>query len=401
MRGLLLISITVAGLTVSCNETIAQGAWTRKADFGGTARFAAASFSIGTKGYIGIGSGASTYLKDFWEWDQTTDAWTQKANFGGTARFAAVGFSIYTKGYITTGYDGTGELKDLWEWDQQNNTWTKLTDFAGNACAAAVVFVIGNKGYFATGYGVQNDFWEWDPATNIWVQKANFPGFGRNQAIGFSIGTKGYIGTGTIPTIPATYLKDFWEWDQATNTWIQKSDFPGIERSIAVGFSIGSKGYVGTGGDGTYAFYQDFWEWDQTTDTWTQKTNSPGLPRKYATGFSIGNKGYIGMGYDSTSMLRDFWEFDPNGNGVNDIENRISLSLFPNPFSTQATLLSDNLLSNAALTIYNSRGQAVKQITGVSGRSITLHRDNLPSGLYFLSLREGCKLFTDKLIIAD
>ena len=44
----------------------------------------------------------------------------------------------------------------------------------------------------------------------------------------------------------ATY-KDFWEYDPATNTWTQKADFGGTTRSVAVGFSIGSKGYIGTG----------------------------------------------------------------------------------------------------------------------------------------------------------
>lgn len=31
---------------------------------------------------------------------------------------------------------------------------------------------------------------------DIWTQKANFPGTDRRLAAGFSIGTKGYIGTG-------------------------------------------------------------------------------------------------------------------------------------------------------------------------------------------------------------
>ena len=42
-------------------------------------------------------------------------------------------------------------------------------------------------------------------------------------------------------------LKDFWEWDQATDVWTRKADFGGIARRDAVGFSIGNKGYIGTG----------------------------------------------------------------------------------------------------------------------------------------------------------
>ena len=44
--------------------------------------------------------------KDFWEYDPAANAWTQKADFGGTARYCAVGFSIGSKGYIGTGWDG-------------------------------------------------------------------------------------------------------------------------------------------------------------------------------------------------------------------------------------------------------------------------------------------------------
>ena len=41
--------------------------------------------------------------------------------------------------------------------------------------------------------------------------------------------------------------KDFWEYDPVANTWTQKADFGGAARDSAVGFSIGSKGYIGTG----------------------------------------------------------------------------------------------------------------------------------------------------------
>ena len=33
----------------------------------------------------------------------------------------------------------------------------------------------------------------------------------------------------------------------AADTWTQKADFGGTARDSAVGFSIGSKGYIGTG----------------------------------------------------------------------------------------------------------------------------------------------------------
>ena len=53
------------------------------------------------------------------------DTWTQRADFGGTGRYAAVGFSIGSKGYIGTGNDSHATLlKDFWEYDPAANTWT-------------------------------------------------------------------------------------------------------------------------------------------------------------------------------------------------------------------------------------------------------------------------------------
>ena len=58
-------------------------------------------------------------------------------------------------------------------------------------------------------------------APDTWTQKADFGGTGRRYAVGFSIGSKGYIGTG----VASSLTKDFWEYDQAANTWTQKADF--------------------------------------------------------------------------------------------------------------------------------------------------------------------------------
>jgi len=77
-------------------------------------------------------------------------------------------------------------------------------------------------------------------------------------------------------------------------------------------------------------------------------------------------------------------------------------TFFPNPFSAQTTLQTDNLLHNATLTIYNSFGQTVKQIKNISGSTVTLFRDNLPSGLYFIRLTQDNKIIMiDKLVITD
>ena len=86
----------------------------------------------------------------------------------------------------------------------------------------------------------------------------------------------------------------------------------------------------------------------------------------------------------------------------NSIENTITV--FPNPFSTETVLKTDNSFKNASLTIYNSTGQVVKQMTPINseaGKTVTLFRDNLPSGLYFIRLTQNNKSYIVKLVITD
>jgi hypothetical protein len=74
----------------------------------------------------------------------------------------------------------------------------------------------------------------------------------------------------------------------------------------------------------------------------------------------------------------------------------------PNPIVSQAFLTTDLILKNAMLTFYSSYGQRIKQIKNISGQAITINKDNLPVGLYFIRLTQGNKLlWTGKIEIAN
>ncbi len=295
---------------------LGQGAWTNKSDFGGSARYMAVAFSIGNKGYIGTGSILNiSAFNDFWEYDPVTDVWTQKANVGiGSNLGFAVGFSIGTKGYIGTGIMNSNASQQFWEWDQATNVWTQKTSFGGISRWYATGFSIANKGYIGLGCSVSGnlpynqDFWEYNPSTDTWTQVADFGGGPRMWAPGFSIGNKGYVGTGNN----GAYCNDFWEYDPAMNMWIQKATYGGMPVNTAVGFSILNKGFIGTGVGGIPYNRNDFWEYDPATDAWIQIADFGGTGRAGSVGFSIGGKGYVGTGRDAVvGNTNDFWEFDP------------------------------------------------------------------------------------------
>jgi hypothetical protein len=97
-------------------------------------------------------------------YDPGTDTWTKKANFGGTARSEATGFSIGNKGYIGIGQRRNEGTNDFWEFDPGTNTWIQKADFGGGPRHFAVGISIGNRGYIGTGvYPYYKDFWEYTP----------------------------------------------------------------------------------------------------------------------------------------------------------------------------------------------------------------------------------------------
>lgn len=292
--------------------------WMTRWAFAGEARVYATGLTIADRGYIGLGYNGKSYYQDFWEFRPGNNFWEQMANFPGTARAGAVGFSIGSKGYVGIGYYDSSYFKDFWEFDPSKNTWTKKADFAGIERALPVGFAIGNKGYIGTGANkdtTMKDFWEYDADKDTWTKKADFTGNARYSATVFTINSKAYLGTGFDNT---TSYKDFWEYDPSTDKWTQKTDFSGNARYSAVGFtavaafgsSTVTKGYIGTGYDGS-SFYKDFWEYDPNTNVWKLKTDFGGKERYGAVGFTLDNLGFMGTGIDKTSLYNDFWMYNP------------------------------------------------------------------------------------------
>ncbi len=88
--------------------------------------------------------------------------------------------------------------------------------------------------------------------------------------------------------------------------------------------------------------------------------------------------------------------------GLSTLENIYRFTIYPNPFSSQTTLRADIFLNNATVSVYNCFGQIAKKIEHISGHTVTLSRDNLLSGIYFIRLTEGNKIITsEKLVITD
>ncbi len=206
-------------------------------------------------------------MKKFFQYDPTANSWSKKTDFGGTARYSAVGFQVGGKAYFGTGYDGN-YLKDFYQYDDSANTWALVNGFSGNKRRNAAVFIINDKAYLGTGVnnGVnQEDFWEFDTAKDIWTRKRDIDqdddddysynddyAITRSNASSFTTNGLGYI-------VGGEGLKTVWEYNPTTDLWEERTAMEGAARTDAVGFSINNRGFYMLGRTGT-TYFDDAWE---------------------------------------------------------------------------------------------------------------------------------------------
>jgi len=147
-----------------------------------------------------------------------------------------------------------------------------------------------------------------DDDPDEWTKGSDFEGLPRSGAVGFTIGDYSYITTGYGTN--SNRFVDTWRFNPSVESWDQLSDFPGEARNNAVSFVINGKAYVGLGTNST-KMYNDFYEYNPTTDTWTQIADFPGAARYGAVAFSLNEEGYVGTGRDYDGQdFNDFYKFN-------------------------------------------------------------------------------------------
>jgi N-acetylneuraminic acid mutarotase len=337
------------GMKITGTDTIENGGWDQKANFGGIARDGGVGFSIAPFSYVGTGVSNGTYKKDFWQYNPATNVWTQKADFGGTARSSAVGVAFNGYGYIGTGIDGSFK-SDWWEYLPATNTWTQKTNFSGAGRENAVAFVFGTNIYVGTGGDASvfyNDFRVFNPSTNSWSTGVPFT-FKASNLITFSAAGYSYVGVGYYYSSLWGYYLDNAVYKFDGSTWTPIAIFPGAERFEAIAFGINGKGYVGLGKPFTANYYTDLWEYDPSGNVWEQQSSCP-VGRAYAATFSINNKGYVCTGYNGAE-LQDLYVFDPAPIG-----NKYEMPDMPYPTYS----LSDGMWSKEGNNVYSESNKLI------------------------------------------
>lgn len=99
------------------------------------------------------------------------------------------------------------------------------------------------------------------------------------------------------------------------SNWVQVSEYDAQARHHPVTFSLNGFGYLLTGGTGS-SLLADFWRYDPGLDSWEQLPDFPGGARGFSYGVAHQGKAYVGFGLwetDNGNSLshNDLWEYDP------------------------------------------------------------------------------------------
>jgi len=233
-----------------------------------TPRSNAAAFSVGSNGYITLGQdNNNNFLKDTWQFSVTTNSWTKKSDFGGTARIDATAFTIGSLGYVLCGYDQGSNRKDSWQYNPTTDTWSLTPiQFNGNKRRGAIALIYSNKAYIVTGIddgggGLVHDLIVFDPsnAASPWTQLRDIANTSsdsydddytdiiRDHGVGFVMGDSAYITLGSN----GGYNTKTWGYKFSDDTWFRKTTFEKAGRSNTIGFTVKGQSYVTTGKSST------------------------------------------------------------------------------------------------------------------------------------------------------
>jgi N-acetylneuraminic acid mutarotase len=233
------------------------GVWERKKDFPYMNPMETAVV-VGNKAY------AFAYSGDLFEYDPAFDSWKMMASFPLGIRGTMTSFSVEGKAYFGIGIGIVNQtataMKDFWEYDPTTDKWKQIADFPGEGRSAAVSFVIGSKGYVGIGYNnsappSRNDVWSYEPKTNKWKKVADYPDTKSIPDMCFSNNTNAFIGQIEMnDSHPAAV----YEYSPNSDSWRQVSTPPGL-LSLTRSFFIDGRMFV-MGGFSGAGHSKQVWE---------------------------------------------------------------------------------------------------------------------------------------------
>lgn len=321
----ILISVFSCNETEDVDESESIGNWTKSTPFKGRPRSGAVVFTIGETAFVGLGYDGDDYIRDFYSYNINKGFWEEIETFPGEMRERAVAFSLNGKGYVGLGYNrelDKEELGDFWEYDPDTDEWSRIEDFPGTARYNSVAFAVGTSGYIGTGYDgdeYNSDFYEFDGNTKTWREIVSYPGEKIESGVAFTVNNKGYVCAGRNNGL---YNLDFWEFDPESVAWTKRSpdddeaDYDEFKEAVyrhnPVALTFGNVAYLVGGMSSSGAEVNTVYQFNGDTFNWDDRTSFEGSARSLAVGFVLNGRAFVGTGQNGTSRYDDVWEFKPD-----------------------------------------------------------------------------------------
>ena len=214
--------------------------------------------------------------------------------------------------------------------------WQQLTDFPGNPRDDGSGFIIGDTAYFGTGmtpwWSCESDFYGLNLSNDSWFPIAALPvNKERQYASGFSNElTKGYVFGGYNGT---QFLNDLWEYNAATNSWMELNSLSGVGRSGCAHFVMNDTVYIMGGKTAQNTVINEVWAYSFNSNSWTQKNSFPFENLWRSTATSKNGKGYLIFGRDENNYFHnELYEYDPAQ------DSWIQISSFPSLGRSHASI---------------------------------------------------------------
>lgn len=299
------VACALAALTSS-----PQWIWEQLADFPGTARDDAASFTIDGIIYVGTGMEVGWGLTtDWYAFDASTESWSPIAPLPATPRQYCAAFAANGKGFLFGGIDANGASNELWCYDPVLDEWTEKAPLPSEGRYACVAIGYWNTGQVATGMLASgqptNEHWLYNADLDLWTSSQPVPGPARHRAAAFA--TSAFVIAGGADA-DGDALSDVWQYEIIfpTGEWMAGPDLPEPRLGAKC---VSPNGLLIGGASDASTFHDDAWWF--VNGTWTALTPfAGGIRRGGASGASAGEGGtaYFGTGLGSgLQRHRDWW----------------------------------------------------------------------------------------------
>jgi len=169
-------------------------------------------------------------------------------------------------------------------------------------------------------------------------------------------------------------------WDSETNDWV------GNWGSVTVYDVIGNR------------IEYTWFEWDLKANEWINRAHS--VFTYDANGNQIERIGFIWDSetnewiYDSKSI--NYWSELTTSIPNNIIDH--NYLIYPNPFTDYTTIELSDAFQTQRIELIDNNGRIVRTIDNVNSNPVTINRDNLPSGIYFIRIHSD-HTYVEKVII--